>query len=107
MSKPLDFYVAATIKSTSLAKRPGTMRDGRRVMSLLVSINDVDYELNIVTKPNQPIEAAVDELVKLGIILKDKNEFVILVPTWSLAKAKNNVVWVHVEDYERLKGTTT
>jgi len=107
MTMPLDFYVKATIKGTSLAKRPGMMRDGRHVMSLLVSINGVDYELNVVTKPNQPIEAAVDELVKLGIITKEKNDFVILVPTWSLAKAKGNVIWVHVEDYERLKGTAT
>ena len=107
MAMPFNFTIKAIIKGAGPSKRPGSMRDGRNIFSLLVSIDGTNYELNIVTKPNQSIEAAVDELVKLGVILKDKNEFVILVPTWSLAKAKNNVVWVHVEDYERLKGTTT
>jgi hypothetical protein len=105
MATPLNFTTKGTIKG--LAKRPGSTRDGRNVLSLLVSIDGTNYELNITTKPGQSIEDAVNELTKLGIITKEKDSFVILVPTWSLAKAKNNVVWVHVEDYERLKGTTT
>jgi len=28
------------------------------------------------------------------------------VPVWALNKARGNVIWVHVEDYEKLKGTT-
>jgi hypothetical protein len=105
MDTPLNFTTKGTIKG--LVKRPGSTRDGRNVLSLAVSIDGTNYELNIVTKPNQAIEDAVNELAKLGVVMKDKNEFTILIPTWSLAKAKNNVVWVHIEDYERLKGTTT
>jgi hypothetical protein len=105
MAVPLNFTTKGTIKG--LAKRPGSTRDSRNVLSLLVSIDSVNYELNIVTKPSQPIEAAIDELVKLGVITKDKNEYIILIPTWSMAKAKDNIIWVRTEDYERLKGTTT
>jgi hypothetical protein len=105
MAAPLNFTTKGTIKG--LAKRPGSTRDGRNVLSLLVSIDGVNYELNIVTKPSQPIEDAVNELTKLGAITKEKDGFVVLVPTWSMAKAKDNIVWVRIEDYERLKGTTT
>ena len=105
MAAPLNFTTKGIIKS--LAKRPGSTRDGRNVLSLLVSIDGTSYEVNIVTKPNQSIEAAVDELVKLGIITKEKDGFTILIPTWSMAKAKDNIIWVRTEDYERLKGTTT
>jgi len=105
MAAPLNFTTKAVIKG--LAKRPGSTRDGRAVLSLAVSIDGTNYEVNVVTKPNQAIEDAVNELTKLGAITKEKDGFIILVPTWSLAKAKGNVIWVHVEDYERLKGTTT
>jgi hypothetical protein len=105
MAAPINFTIKGIIKG--LAKRPGSTHDGRNVLSLLVSIDGVNYELNIVTKPSQPIEAAIDELVKLGIITKEKDGFVILIPTWSMAKAKDNIIWVRTEDYERLKGTTT
>jgi hypothetical protein len=45
--------------------------------------------------------------VKLKVITKEGNEWVIEIPTWSMAKARYGVVWVHWEDYERLKGTKT
>jgi len=105
MAAPLNFTTKAVIKG--LAKRPGSTRDGRNVLSLLVSIDGVNYELNITTKPGQSIEDAVNELTKLGIITKEKDGFTILIPTWSMAKAKDNIIWVRTEDYERLKGTTT
>jgi hypothetical protein len=38
-----------------------------------------------------------------GYLTKDGNVFTVKVPTWAIAKAKGNVIWVHVEDYERLK----
>jgi len=107
MSTPLNLFVKAVIKGRGLAKRPGTTRDGRLVLSLLVSIDGVDYELNLVTKPHEDPQRLAEYLVKNGIVAKDGNEFTILVPTWSLAKARNNVIWVHIEDYERLKGTST
>jgi hypothetical protein len=107
MAMPFNFTIKAIIKGNGPSKRPGSMRDGRHVMSLLVSIDGANYELNIVTKQGQAIEDAANELVKLGIVTKEKDDFVIHIPTWSLAKAKNNVIWVHIEDYERLKGTTT
>jgi len=106
MTTPLNLFVKAVIKGRGLAKRPGTTRDGRLVLSLLVSIDGIDYELNLVTKPGEDPQRLAEYLVKNGIVAKDGDKFTILVPTWSLAKAKNNVIWVHIEDYERLKGTT-
>ncbi|MFP3195916.1 MAG: hypothetical protein RXQ74_03515 [Caldivirga sp.] len=100
---PISLTVTATIMG--LAKRPGATRDGRTVLSLNVTINSNQYEVNLVTKPGQGIEDALTYLANAGYLTKDGNEFTLEVPTWALNKARNNVVWVHVEDYERLKGT--
>jgi len=106
MSTPLNLLVPAVILGPS-PKRPGATRSGGYVLGIEVSINGTRHELNLVTKPNQTIEEALDYLAKAGFITKNGDKYVILVPTWSLAKARNNVVWVHIEDYERLRGTTT
>jgi hypothetical protein len=97
----LNLTTTATI--LGLAKRPGTTRDGRNVLSLAAEINGTQYELNIVTKPGQGIEQALSYLANNGYLTKDGDEFKLHVPTWALAKAKGNVVWVHVDDFERLK----
>jgi hypothetical protein len=101
----LNLTTTATI--LGLAKRPGATRDGRVVVSLNVTIGSNQYEVNIVTKPGQGIEDALNYLANAGFLTKDDNVFMLEVPTWALAKAKNNTIWVHVEDYERLRGTTT
>ncbi|MFP3240833.1 MAG: hypothetical protein RXQ94_06835 [Caldivirga sp.] len=101
---PLSLTVTATI--LGLAKRPGTTRDGRNVLSLNVEIDGHAYELNLVTKPNQGMEDALNYLAKTGHLTKNGNRFTLLVPTWALGKAKGSTIWVHVEDYEKLKGTT-
>jgi hypothetical protein len=101
----LSLTTTATI--LGLAKRPGSTRDGRNVLSLSAEIDGTTYELNIVTKPNQGIEQALEYLANAGYITKANDKFTLQVPTWALAKAKNNVIWVHIEDYERLRGTTT
>jgi hypothetical protein len=100
----LNLTVTATI--IGLAKRPGATRDGRVVVSLNVTIGSNQYEVNIVTKPGQGIEQALNYLANAGYLTKNGDEFTLEVPTWALAKAKNNVVWVHLEDYEKLKGAT-
>ncbi|NAZ29014.1 MAG: hypothetical protein GU355_06955 [Caldivirga sp.] len=100
----LNLTTIATI--IGLAKRPGQTRDGRAVLSLNVEIDGTTYELNIVTKQGQGIEQALNYLANAKYLAKNGNKFTIEVPTWTLAKAKGNVVWVHVEDYEKLKGTT-
>jgi hypothetical protein len=101
---PISLTTTATIMG--LAKRPGSTRDGRVVVSLNVTIGSNQYEVNIVTKPGQGIEDALNYLANAGFLTKNGNEFTLEVPTWTLAKAKNNVIWVHIEDYERLRGTT-
>ncbi len=100
---PIRLTTTATI--LGLAKRPGATRDGRAVLSLNVEIDSTTYELNIVTKQGQGIEQALNYLANAKYLAKNGNKFTIEVPTWTLAKAKGNVIWVHVEDYERLKGT--
>jgi hypothetical protein len=100
----LNLTTTATI--IGLAKRPGQTRDGRAVLSLNVEINGATYELNLVTKQGQGIEQALNYLANAGYLTKNGKEFTLEVPTWTLGKAKNNVIWVHVEDYEKLKGTT-
>jgi hypothetical protein len=98
----LNLTTTATI--LGLAKRPGMTKDGRNVLSLNIEINDHTYELNLVTKPGQGIEQALNYLAEAGYLTKDGNVFMLKVPTWAMSKAKGNVIWVHVEDYERLKG---
>jgi hypothetical protein len=100
---PIRLTTTATIMG--LAKRPGLTRDNRVVVSLNVTIGSNQYELNLVTKPGQGIEDALNYLANAGYLTKNSNTFVIQVPTWTLNKAKNNVVWIHIEDYEKLKGT--
>ena len=97
----LNLTVTATI--LGLAKRPGSTRDGRVVVSLNVTIGSNQYELNLVTKPGQSIEQALNYLADAGFLTKNGNEFTLQVPTWALNKARGNVVWVHVDDFERLK----
>jgi hypothetical protein len=82
------------------------MKDGRVVLGLTVEINGTQYELNIVTKPGQGIEAALNYLAQAGYLTQNGSEYRLQVPTWALSKAKGNTIWLHVEDYEKLKGTT-
>ncbi len=99
----LNLTTTATIMG--LAKRPGSTRDGRVVVSFYIEIDSNQYELNLVTKPNQGIEAALTYLTNNGFLVKDGKIFMLKVPTWALSKAKGNTIWVHIEDYERIKGT--
>ncbi|MFP3315462.1 MAG: hypothetical protein RXN91_03885 [Caldivirga sp.] len=99
---PLSLTVTATI--LGLAKRPGRTRDDRLVLSLNANINGTTYEVNLVTKQNQTIEDALNYLANAGFLTKNGNEFTLEVPAWALGKAKGNVIWVHIEDYEKLKG---
>jgi hypothetical protein len=87
--------------------RPGQTSDGRVVLRLSVSINDNDYVLNVVGRQGQGVEEMLNELVKLKLLVKDGNDWFIEVPTWQAAKAKNSTIWVHFDDYERLKGSRT
>jgi hypothetical protein len=100
----LNLTTTATI--LGLAKRPGMTKDGRAVLSLNVEVDGTQYELNIVTKPGQGIQQALEFLVSKGYLKKDnEDKYLLLIPTWSLSKAKGNVVWIHIEDYEKLAGT--
>jgi len=103
----MSINLTTTATIMGLAKRPGATRDNRVVVSLNVTIGSNQYELNIVTKPGQGIEQALEYLVNAGYITKANDKFTLQVPTWAIAKAKGNVIWVHLEDYERLRGTTT
>jgi hypothetical protein len=101
---PFSFTTRARIKNLLKA---GQTQDGRVVLRLSVTVDNNDYVLNIVGKEGLGAEEMVKELVKLKVITKEGNEWVIEIPTWQVTKAKNGVVWVHWEDYERLKGTKT
>ena len=98
--------LTTTAAILGLAKRPGMTKDGRVVLSLSIKIGDNTLELNLVTKQGQGIEQALNYLANVGFLTKNGDEFTLEVPTWALAKAKNNVIWVHLEDYEKLKGAT-
>ena len=104
MTTPFTFTTKARVKDML---RPGQMSDGRVVLRLGVSINDNDYVLNIVGKQGQGIEEMLNELVRLRLLVKDGNDWLIEVPTWQVTKARNATIWVHWEDYERLKGSRT
>ncbi len=84
-----------------LAKRPGMTKDGRAVFSLNVEVDGNRYELNLVTKPGQGIQQALEYLASKGYLKKDnENQYLLLITTWSLSKAKNGVIWLHIEDIE-------
>jgi hypothetical protein len=102
MSVPFSFTTKARVKGML---RPGQTSDGRAVLRLSVSINDDDYVLNVVGRQGQGVEGLVNELVRLKLLVKDGNDWFIEIPTWSIAKAKNGTIWVHFDDYERLKGS--
>jgi hypothetical protein len=99
----LNLTTTATI--LGLAKRPGTTRDGRNVLSLNIEIDGNTYELNLVTKPGQGIQQALEYLASKGYLKKDNEKYQLAIPTWSIAKAKNSTIWLHVEDIEKLAGT--
>jgi hypothetical protein len=101
---PFSFTTKARIKNLLKA---GQTQDGRVVLRLSVTVDNTDYILNIVGKEGLNAEEMVKELVKLKVITKEGDEWVIEIPTWSMAKARNAMIWVHWEDYERLKGSKT
>jgi hypothetical protein len=104
MTTPFNFTIKALFKASLT---PGSTRDGRAVLRLAVIIDGVEYTLNIVSKPSMGIEQLAEYLTKNGIVKLDNGKWTIELPTWSIAKAKNYTIWVHAEDYEKLKGTTT
>ena len=104
MTTPFTFTTKALIKAPLT---PGMTRDGRAVLRLLVSIDGAEYTLNIVSKPGMGAEALAKYLTENGFIKLENGRWTIELPTWSIAKAKNLTIWVHVEDYEKLKGTTS
>jgi hypothetical protein len=104
MALPFTLTTRAKVRNML---RPGQTSDGRVVLRLNVSIGDNDYVLNVVGKQGQGIEEMLNELVRLKLLVKEGNEWVIEIPTWQITKAKNGVIWVHFDDYERLKGSRT
>jgi hypothetical protein len=104
MGMALPFTLTTRAKVRNML-RPGQTGDGRVVLRLSVSINDDDYVLNVVS--NQGIEEMLNELLKLKLLVKDGNDWFIEIPTWQVTKARNGTIWVHWEDYEKLKGSRT
>jgi hypothetical protein len=104
MTTPFSFTTKALIK-TSLT--PGMTRDGRAVLRLAILIDGVEYTLNIVSKPGMGTKQLAEYLTENGFVRLENSKWIIEVPTWTIAKSKNYTVWVHAEDYEKLKGTTT
>jgi hypothetical protein len=102
MALPFNLTTKARIKGML---RPGQTSDGRVVLRLSVSINSDDYVLNVVGRQGQGIEEMLNELVKLKLLVKDGNDWFIEIPTWQVTKARNATIWVHFDDYERLKGS--
>jgi hypothetical protein len=104
MATPFNYTTRALIKSPLT---PGMTRDNRAVLRLTVLIDGTEYTLNIVSKPGMGIEQLAKYLTENGIVRLENGRWVIELPTWSIAKAKNSTIWAHIEDFEKLKGTTT
>jgi hypothetical protein len=104
MALPFTLTTKAKVRNML---RPGQTGDGRVVLRLSVSINDDDYVLNVVGRQGQGVEELVNELVRSKLLVKDGNDWFIEVPTWQVTKARNGTIWVHWEDYERLRGSRT
>jgi len=104
MSTVFNYTTKALIK-TPLT--PGITRDNRPVIRLAILIDAVEYTLNIVGKPGIGIEQLAEFLTKNGFVRLENGRWTIDLPTWSITKAKNSTIWVHIEDFEKLKGATT
>jgi len=104
MSTPFSFTTKAVIKAPLT---PGMTRDNRAVLRLVILMDGAEYTINIVGKPGMGVEQLAEYLTKNGFVRLDNGKWVIEIPTWTIAKAKNGMVWVHAEDLEKLKGTTT
>jgi len=104
MSTVFNYTTKALIKAPLT---PGMTRDGRAVLRLSILIDGVEYTLNIVSKPGMGTKQLAEYLTENGFVRLENGKWIIEVPTWSIAKAKNATIWVHAEDYEKLKGTTT
>jgi hypothetical protein len=104
MSAPFSFTTKAVIKAPLT---PGMTRDNRAVLRLVILIDGTEYTLNVVGKPGMGIEQLAEYLTKNGIVKLENGKWVIEIPTWTITKAKNGMVWTHIEDLEKLKGTTT
>jgi len=104
MSTPFTYTTKALIKAPLT---PGMTRDNRAVLRLSILIDGAEYTLNIVGKPGVGIEQLAKYLTENGIVRLENGRWFIELPTWSIAKSKNSTIWVHAEDYEKLKGTTT
>jgi len=104
MSTPFTYTTKALIKAPLT---PGMTRDNRAVLRLSILIDGVEYTLNIVSKPGMGTKQLAEYLTENGFVRLENGKWIIEVPTWSIAKAKNATIWVHAEDYEKLKGTTT
>jgi hypothetical protein len=103
MSTPFSFTAKALIKAPLT---PGMTRDNRAIIRLSILIDGVEYVLNIVSKPGMGAKQLADYLTENGFVRLENGKWVVELPTWTLAKAKNYTIWVHAEDYEKLKGTT-
>jgi hypothetical protein len=103
MSTPFSFTTKALIKAPLT---PGMTRDNRAIIRLSILIDGVEYVLNIVSKPGMGAKQLADYLTENGFVRLENGKWVVELPTWTLAKAKNYTVWVHAEDFEKLKGTT-
>jgi len=103
MSTPFTYTTKALIKAPLT---PGMTRDNRAVLRLSILIDGVEYTLNIVSKPGMGTKQLAEYLTENGFVRLENGKWIIEVPTWSIAKAKNATIWVHAEDYEKLKGTT-
>jgi len=104
MSTVFNYTTKALIKAPLT---PGMTRDNRAVLRLAILIDGIEYVLNIVGKPGVGIEQLAKYLTENGFVKLENGRWLIELPTWSIAKAKNATIWVHAEDYEKLKGTTT
>jgi len=103
MSTPFTYTTKALIKAPLT---PGMTRDNRAVLRLSILIDGVEYTLNIVSKPGMGTKQLAEYLTENGFVRLENGKWIIEVPTWTIAKSKNLTIWVHAEDYERLKGTT-
>ena len=103
MSTVFNYTTKALIKAPLT---PGMTRDNRAVLRLAILIDGIEYVLNIVGKPGVGIEQLAKYLTENGFVKLENGRWLIELPTWSIAKAKNATIWVHAEDYEKLKGTT-
>ncbi|WP_054853674.1 hypothetical protein [Vulcanisaeta distributa] len=101
MSVPISFLRELKIKDFV---KPTMTFDKRPMIILNVEVDGAVKRLNVVGDPGTTVPELINWLVNKKLIVKERDGYIIYVPTHALAKERDNTIWLHLRDYKPLVG---